>query len=128
MPNSPKGATPISDEDFAEIKDLLAGELGFGGKLTINISPTLGASPEKKVGRPKKAESVEEEITEDKLRQACAELARKLNNKNIVLELLKKFGGNRIADIPKDKYAALLNAISNYEETTTSKGESEDEF
>jgi hypothetical protein len=130
MPISPNGPAEVTETDIEDVKELLTGELGFNGEITLRPSGNLGVPTEKKVGRPKKTESVasEPEITADQLKSSCVALAQKLGNRDIVLSLLKKFGASRIDEIPKDKYASVLNAIENYQETTTSQGVDANEF
>ena len=132
MPTAPGGSIEVSAEDIDDVKDLLNSELGFCGEILLRPSVNIGAPADKKVGRPKKTESVEEqkaiEITPEELKRECVNLAQKLGNRDIVLGLLKKFGATKIDEIPKDKYPVVLNAIKNYQETTTSSGVAANEF
>jgi hypothetical protein len=132
MPTQLSGSAAISEEDIQDVKDLLGSELGFNGDLTIMPSSNLGAQAEKKTTRTKKAESMAQpetpEITPEQLKQECLALAQRLGNRDIVLGILKKFGASKIDEIAKDKYPTVLNAVKNYQETTTAAGVDANEF
>jgi hypothetical protein len=127
MPNTTSGANGVSESDIEDVKGLLSGELGFDGEISLSVANANAVPAEKKAGRPKKVENVvgDYQITAEELKKECVALAKKLNNKTVVIELLKTFGGTKIDEIDKAKYPALLNAVKNYKETTTSDGSDE---
>lgn len=120
MGASESGAKGVSEENIEDIRELLKGELNFDGELTVSVTQT---GKKAVAGRPPKKETTT--ITIDMLKQACVSLSKKLNNKQVVLDLLAEHGGSKISEIPESNYPALMNAIENYGETTTSAGDDE---
>jgi len=118
-PNTDTANEGLNEDDINDIRDLLKSELDFSGDLDVSIAQA--GKPTK--GKAKK-ETTESEITIDDIKQECAALAKKLGNKQIVMEILKQHGG-KVKDIPESEYPALYNALKNYGETTTSEGDDE---
>ena len=119
----------LGAKDIEELKALLKAEIGFTGALCCLDFIDTDSVVNRKPGRPKKDKSVEDtEITPDELKRECVKLAQKLGDREKVLGVLQLFGATRIDDLPKEKYPAILNAIKNYEETTTATMGSKSEF
>jgi len=116
-------ASAMGKEGKAAVLAELREHLGFEGELVIRGSGPTSAkgkatSPKGKAG----ASKTEVVITAEQVAKACMELAVKLDSKEKVVEVLKRFGGTSAKQIDKSKYPAILDALTNYSETTTASG------
>jgi len=95
-----------------EFKKLLANGAGFKDLLATNIKEPVTKAVEKDGGNKSDESSVEKpepkvEVTMEKVRAKLAALMQG-GRQAEVKELLKKYGGDKLSDIPEENYPELL--------------------